>query len=158
MSRGYIDPQSGTHFYGDEDATGPVHDVLNRAQEAEHLARLADRARLTTLEDAAPTTMPTVTPANGYALDAGSNVEKIGGTVLLSLIVSRPAGITSAVVGTLPPGSRPASTITTSGMASMGGAATLCTVTINPSGDIRCWTASAANTRLDVSTLWQAAA
>ncbi|WP_404311290.1 hypothetical protein LG314_07905 [Agrococcus terreus] len=157
---GYIHPDSGTYFHEETDpiAESTIADVLNEAQEAEHQAQLADRTRLDSLEASAQRIMPQVAPQNGYAVASGSNVAMVGSTVLLSLVLNRPDGITSAVVGTLPVGTRPASTITIAAMASMGGAATVCTVTINASGDIRCWTASATNTRLDIATLWQATA
>lgn len=96
---GYIDPDSGTRFYAADDAAGPMSTVLNLAANAEHNARLADRARLDGLEASAMaihTIVPSafLTLASGYTLESGAVqvVRRIGARIEFSLRIKKTSG------------------------------------------------------------------
>lgn len=157
MSTGYIDPDSGIYIYGPDDPRQPMHDVLNLAQTATRDAVVGMQGDIASLEQTTPVPGELPAPLNGYALDAGSIMMRVGGLVFMSLVLTKSAGVDAVIVAQLPTGYRPPSTITVQGVASQGGLdAVPLILTIAPSGDIRCWTAAAGRVRLDLSTSWLA--
>lgn len=158
---GYIDGPSGEWKYEAADAVAgvPVHDVLNRAQNASIVARTADRTKIAALEQSAPVVAPLPSPASGNTRDGSTVMMRVGALVFLTLKLTRsnefPAGGT--VFATLPAGYRPAADITVNGVSSVGGAATTHVIVIGANGDIRNWTSAPGNRILELSTFWSAA-
>ena len=100
---GYIDPDSGTHFY---DRTDPlsdtaIADVLNEAQMAEHNARLNDRARIESLENdtlqmhtIVPSAWITLNPGYSFQEGSVSVVRRMGPRIEFSVRVQRTSPLT----------------------------------------------------------------
>lgn len=160
MAQGAINPESGTWVYGSDDPGLPAWQLLNKLATTVRDQFIQLRQRVHTLESDQPAIRPGMTPLNSYTLNPATAVVQLQDLVLLTLVAYRAqaaGGIAALEVAQLPAGTWPSSTLTVQGVASQGGSATVCTVTISPSGRIRCWTTSSANGRLDLSLFWLAA-
>lgn len=132
MPAGYLDPDTGVYIFGSTDPSGPMHEVLNRAQTAAADVQLGNESRLFLLEswlgefNASVPWMDVPSPHTGD-LDAGVKLRfrRVNTTVYVAggLRIDEPIPVYS-IVGTLTPLFRPLDDVFTLGWNSNGGEVT----------------------------------